>query len=257
MRKIPTKIRQFDIYFKIYIYIFQLSAWPWLASSHCKHPKSLKHSSYGTGRQTIPDTDCRREKGSLVGVYGTILYQESLLMPASWYTSGCQVLVCWEFDKVIDNPIHHCDFVLFSPWLKVLPTKFLQHWSDTAGSAVVIVAKPGGTPLYRLHFVGFCYRVPYRRSIFKLWTNYGRVAVGLDILWTARKISTEEGCSLIGLFRHYIDMAVPGQSIVYSDSNVLGFRSFIQGLSMNVVGSLKSVWPYACWWSGCVRTCLG
>ena len=33
-------------------------------------------------------------------------------------------------------------------------------------------------------------------------------------------------------------MAVPGQSIVYSDSNVLGFRRFIQGLSVNVVGSL-------------------
>ena len=33
-------------------------------------------------------------------------------------------------------------------------------------------------------------------------------------------------------------MAVPGQSIVYSDSKVLGFRSFIQGLSVNVVGSL-------------------
>ena len=33
-------------------------------------------------------------------------------------------------------------------------------------------------------------------------------------------------------------MAVKGQSIVYSDSRVLGFRSFIQGLSVNVVGSL-------------------
>ena len=95
-------------------------------------------------------------------------------------------------------------------------------------------------PLYRLHFghAGFCYRVPYHQSIFKLWTNYGPVAFGLDILWTARKISTEEGCSLIGLFRHCIDMAVPGQSIVYSDSKILGFRSFIQGLSVNVVGSL-------------------
>ena len=86
-----------------------------------------------------------------------------------------------------------------------------------------MVAKPGGTPLYRLHFgyVGFYYRVPYCRSIFKLWTNYGLVAFGLDILWTARKISTEEGCSLIWPFRHYIDMAVPGQSIVYSDSKYL------------------------------------
>ena len=113
---------------------------------------------YDTGRQTIPETDCRREKGSLVCVDGTILYQESLLMTSSWYTSGCQVLVCWDFDEVIDNTVHHCDFVLFSSWLKVLPTKFLQHWSDIAGSAVVIVAKPGGTPLYRLHFdcVGFC-----------------------------------------------------------------------------------------------------
>ena len=185
--------------------------------------------------------DCRREKGSLVGVDGTILYQESLLMTSSWYTSGCQVLVCWDFDKVIDNPVHHCEFVLFSPWLKVLPTKFLQYWSDTAGLAVVIVAKPGSTPLYRLHFgyVGFCYRIPYFRSIFKLWTNYGFVAFGLDILWTALKISTEEGCSLIGLFRHCFNMVVPGHIIiVYSDSKVLGFRSFIQGLSVNVVGSL-------------------
>ena len=33
-------------------------------------------------------------------------------------------------------------------------------------------------------------------------------------------------------------MAVPGQSIVYRDYKVLGFSSFIQGLSMNVVGSL-------------------
>ena len=32
--------------------------------------------------------------------------------------------------------------------------------------------------------------------------------------------------------------AVPGQCIVYGDSNVLGFRSFIQGLSVNVVASL-------------------
>ena len=68
--------------------------------------------------------------------------------------------------------------------------------------------------------------------------NYGLVAFGLDILWTARKISMEEGCSLIGLFRHCIDMAVPGQSIVSSDSKVLGFRSSIQSLSVNVVGSL-------------------
>ena len=34
-------------------------------------------------------------------------------------------------------------------------------------------------------------------------------------------------------------MAVPGQSIDYSDSKVFGFlRSFIQVLSMNAVGSL-------------------
>ena len=33
-------------------------------------------------------------------------------------------------------------------------------------------------------------------------------------------------------------MAVPGQCIVYSDSNVLGFRIFIHGLSVNVVASL-------------------
>ena len=103
---------------------------------------------------------------------------------------------------------------------------------------ILIVAKPGGTSLYRLHFgyVEFCYTVPYLQSIFKLWTNCGLAAFGLDILWTARKISTDEGCSLIGLFRHCIDMAVPGQSIVYSGSKILGFRSFIQGLSMKVVG---------------------
>ena len=91
-----------------------------------------------------------------------------------------------------------------------------------------------------LHFgyVGFCNRVPYRRSIFKLWANYGLVAFGLDILWTLRKISTEEGCSLIGHFRHCIDMAVPEQSIVNSDPKILGFRSFSQGLSVNVIGSL-------------------
>ena len=47
--------------------------------------------------------------------------------------------------------------------------------------------------------------------------------------------------SLIGLFRHCIDMAVPGQSIVYRDSKVLGFRSFLQGLSVNVVGSLYDI----------------
>ena len=95
----------------------------------------------------------------------------------------------------------------------------------------------------------------YRRSIFKLWTNYGLVAFGLDIHWTAQKISTVEGCSLIGLFPHCIDMALQGQSIVYSDSKILGFRSFNQSkmisndqepiqsdphqsLSVNVVGSL-------------------
>ena len=33
-------------------------------------------------------------------------------------------------------------------------------------------------------------------------------------------------------------MDVPEQSIVYSDSKVLGFKSFIQGMSVNVVGSL-------------------
>ena len=44
--------------------------------------------------------------------------------------------------------------------------------------------------------------------------------------------------AVVGLFRHCIDMAVPGQSIVYSDSKVLGFRSFIQGLSVDVAGSL-------------------
>ena len=96
--------------------------------------------------------------------------------------------------------------------------------------------------------------VLYHRSIFKLWTNYGLVAFGLDIIWTAQKISTEEGCSLIGHFRHCIDMAVPGQSIVYSDSKVLGFGSFIQGLSVNIVGSLYDL---AFWLSGCVHTSLG
>ena len=55
-------------------------------------------------------------------------------------------------------------------------------------------------------------------------------------------ISTEEGYSLIGLFRHYIFMAVLEQSIVYSDSKVLGFRSFIQGLTVNIVGSLYDLW---------------
>ena len=33
-------------------------------------------------------------------------------------------------------------------------------------------------------------------------------------------------------------MAVPVQSIVNSDSKILGFRSFIQGLSVNVIGCL-------------------
>ena len=93
-------------------------------------------------------------------------------------------------------------------WFKVLPTKFLQLWNDTAGLAVVIVAKLGGTPLYRHHlgYVCFCYRAPYHRSIFKLRTNYELVAFGHDILWAARKISAQEGCSLTGLFRHFIDM---------------------------------------------------
>ena len=85
------------------------------------------------------------EKRIPIGVDGIILYQESLLMASSWYTSGCQVLVCWDFSEVIDNPVHHCDFVLFSPWLRVLPTKFLSYWSDTAGSAAVTVASCGRT----------------------------------------------------------------------------------------------------------------
>ena len=34
-----------------------------------------------------------------------------------------------------------------------------------------------------------------RRSIFKLWTNYGLVTFDLDVLWTAQNISTEEGCT--------------------------------------------------------------
>ena len=46
----------------------------------------------------------------------------------------------------------------------------------------------------------------------ELWTY----SIWLDILWTAQKISKEEDCSLIGLFRHCIDIAVPGHSIVYS-----------------------------------------
>ena len=32
-----------------------------------------------------------------------------------------------DFNKVIDDPVHYCDFVLFSSGLKFLPTKFLQH----------------------------------------------------------------------------------------------------------------------------------
>ena len=42
-----------------------------------------------------------------------------------------------------------------------------------ADSAVVIAAKPGGTPLYRLQLgnVGLCYRIAYRRRILELWTN--------------------------------------------------------------------------------------
>ena len=53
----------------------------------------------------------RREKGSLVGVDGTILYQESLLMTFSWYTSGY-----WSAGistrLLSDIPVHHCNFVL-------------------------------------------------------------------------------------------------------------------------------------------------
>ena len=107
------------------------------------------------------------------------------------YAGGYQVQVCRDFNEVIGNPIHHCCFVLISPWLKVLPSKLLQHWRDTAGLAVVTAAKPGGRPLYRLQFgnVGFCYRVLYCPSVLELWTNYGLVAFGLDILWAAWKIS--------------------------------------------------------------------
>ena len=65
---------------------------------------------YGTGRQTIPETDCRREKGSIVGVDGTILFQESFLVTSSWYTSGCHVWSAGtEEDDFISRTIL-CDF---------------------------------------------------------------------------------------------------------------------------------------------------
>ena len=47
-----------------------------------------------------------------------------------------------DINEGIDDLVHHYDFVLLSPQLKVLPTKFLQYCSGTAGSAVVTVAKP-------------------------------------------------------------------------------------------------------------------
>ena len=49
-------------------------------------------------------------------------------------------------------------------------------------------------------------------------------------------------------------MAVPGQNIVYSDAKVLGFRSFIQGLSVNIVGTL---YDRSLVGDPGVRTCLG
>ena len=63
----------------------------------------------------------------------------------------------------------------------------------------------------RLQFgtVGFCYRRPYRRSILELWTNYGLVAIGLNILWAVRKISGKESCSLVGPFCHCISVVAP------------------------------------------------
>ena len=101
------------------------------------------------------------------------------------YARGYQVLAYRDFNEVIDDPIQNCCFVLISSGLKVLPTKPLQHCSDTAGSTVVIAAKPGGTPLYRLQFgnVGFCYKIPYPRIILELCKNSGLVAFGLNSFW--------------------------------------------------------------------------
>ena len=64
--------------------------------------------------------------------------------------------------QVIDDPVYHCDFVLVSPWFKVLPIKFLQHWNDTACSEVITAAKLTASPCRLLQFgnVEFCYTVP-------------------------------------------------------------------------------------------------
>ena len=68
---------------------------------------------------------------------------ESLILSCSCYTHDCHVLTYRDFNEVIDDPVRYDDFVLRSPWLKVLPTEFLQDWSDTAGLAVVIIHTAG------------------------------------------------------------------------------------------------------------------
>ena len=67
----------------------------------------------------------------------------------SCYTHGCQALACREFNEVICDPVHHCSALDLT---EGLPYKSLAALDDTAGSAVVIAAKLGGMPLYRLQF---------------------------------------------------------------------------------------------------------
>ena len=57
-----------------------------------------------------------------------------------------------DFNEVIDDRIRHFRFAVISAWLKVLPSKLWQHWHDTAGSSVVIAAKPGSAPLSILFY---------------------------------------------------------------------------------------------------------
>lgn len=89
---------------------------------------------YDTGRQTIPEADCWQKEGSLDGIDGTIYWRESMVVFSSCYTCAVRYwpVACRNFNKVIGDPVQHCDFVPGLLWSQALSE--LRWHSPCSGS---------------------------------------------------------------------------------------------------------------------------
>ena len=96
---------------------------------------------------------------------------------------GDQEWLRWNANQAIHNSIKHCSLGLLSPFLKGVPTKFVQHCSNAACPVIVSLYKMGRASLDHLKFLddGICIGVPdsVTQRILHSRANQGLVALFL------------------------------------------------------------------------------